>query len=153
MAELVHKKRVRGGHKASVTVMITMVEETLAVDPIDTAKLTKLKMSLQDKIPVLNRLDEDVLGLLETDVAVADDITQSDTFKGDIYAAIVNIDQHISARSPPDPSLVSRPAAGASTMKLPKLTIQPFNGEPTRWTTFWDIYSIFIINSWKHRPI
>ena len=59
MAELVHKKRVRGGHKASVTVMITMVEETLAVDPIkDTAIVnTVTQMSLQDKIPVLNRLD------------------------------------------------------------------------------------------------
>ena len=25
-------------------------------------------------------------------------------------------------------------------MKLPKLTIPPFNGEPTRWMTFWDSY-------------
>ena len=33
----------------------------------------------------------EVFGLLDTDTAVADDIAQSDTFKGEIYAAIVNI--------------------------------------------------------------
>ena len=144
MADLAQQKRVRGGHKSATTKMIAKVDEIFAADPIDTSQLVKLKMSLREKMQTLNKLDEEVLALLTTDDGVAKDIEESDAFKDSIYAALVKIEEHISKRTT-DPTVTATPPRPvASTVKLPKLTIQPFNGEPTRWTTFWDSYSASI---------
>ncbi len=35
-------------------------------------------------------------------------------------------------------------ATGSARVKLPKLSIRPFRGELTAWTTFWDCYEAAI---------
>ena len=147
MADLARKKRVRGGHKASVTKMVRKAEELLTAESPDVARLAQIKMSLQEKLTVLKGLDAEVLELVESEDAVTEEIEQSDVFKQDVYAVLVKIEQ-ISLRSSThtasDPSCLT-PRSGlssgaASKVRLPKLTIQPFNGEPTNWLTFWDSY-------------
>ena len=55
--ELVKKKRVHTGHRASVSRMVKKSEELLAVEHPDTTRLSQLKLSLEEKLEVLSRLD------------------------------------------------------------------------------------------------
>ena len=63
MAEgLAKKKRIRAGHKSSATRILGQLDDLLgAADPtstVDMAKLTKLKLSLQEKLDTLKRFDK-----------------------------------------------------------------------------------------------
>ena len=86
---------------------------------------------------------------------LADEIEQADEFKEGIYAAMVKIDGHVTApatcTSELAPSIVDVPHSPAaprgSRVKLPKLTLRPFNGDVTTWTTFWDSYESAIHNN------
>ena len=75
--------------------MIAKMDEILAADPVDTSQLVKLKMSLQEKIPILNGLDEEILTLITMDNGIAENIEASDAFKGDIYTALVKIEEQL----------------------------------------------------------
>ena len=150
MAELARKKRVRGGHKASVTKMLRKATDVIEADPHDAARLAQVKMSLQEKLAIIKGLDAEILDLVESEDAVMEEIEQSDAFKQDMYEVLVRIEQlslrdSTSSLLEPSRSMprVDAPS-GASKVKLPKLTIQPFNGEPTNWMTFWDSYQMAI---------
>ena len=144
---LARKKRVRAGHRASATRMITKATALLDDADADPMKLSQLKLSLQEKLDVLKQLDGEMLGLVDEE-SVADEIEQSDGFKEEIYTVMVRIDGRARAVSrgatTPSPTPPSGGGAlGASRdakVKLPKLTIQPFKGDLTTWTTFWDSY-------------
>ena len=89
---------------------------------------------------------------MEDEGALADDIEQSDEYKQKIYAVIVSIDKAITPAPPTAPALTSAapgrtpsrddplPADAASRVRLPKLTIRPFDGDITKWTSFCDSY-------------
>ena len=74
--ELSRKKRVRAGHRASTN---TRTEDLMAADPLDSSKLTQLKMSLSEKLEVLKQLDSEILDQIEED-DVAAEIESSDNF-------------------------------------------------------------------------
>lgn len=148
--ELTKKKRVRAGHRASATRMISKAEELVAESP-NAVKLSQHELSLREKLETLGQLDAEILDLVEEE-SIAEEIEQSDEFKERIYSVLVRID-HISkpkAKTPPPGTpTVSRDrttggVAPHSNVKLPKLTIQPFGGDLTTWTTFWDSYNAAI---------
>ena len=93
MADLARKKRVRGGHKASVTRMVHDVKDLFTTDPPDVTRLAQIKMSLQEKLTVLKGLDAKILELVKTEEAVTEEIEQSDVFMQDLYAILVKIEQ------------------------------------------------------------
>lgn len=147
--ELARKKRVRGGHKASATKMITKAEELLskpeAPDPL---ALKQLGMSLREKLEVIKTLDGEILELVKED-DLADEIDQADLYKEKIYSTLIKIDGVVAAVEKPmsaakeavvaaTPS--TPPPAPTPKVRLPKLTIKPFSGNVPAWTTFWDSY-------------
>ena len=146
MAEgLRRKKNVRAGHRGSVTKLIKQVEEAIAAAPttrIDTLKLSQLKMSLTEKLDTIKHLDDEILGLIEEE-AVAGEIEQSDELKENIYTAIVSIESHCTKetakKSTPPPTHV-RTVPAHSRVKLPELSLRSFDGDITKWTTFWESY-------------
>ena len=93
---------------------------------------------------VLSKLDSEILSLVEDEAAITDEIEQSDGIKEGIYSVLVRIDDLSKPRSPPPTSStppldsVRTEGTSRSTVKLPKLTIQPFKGDLTTWITFWD---------------
>ena len=150
---LTRKKRIRAGHKASVTRMLTTVNgllTTLEPGPTtDTSKLTQLKLSLQEKLETLRQYDSEILDLTEEDQLVTE-IEQADIFKEEIYTAITKIDKPVGliSLSPRTSSHVRAPADvppptrdSTHQAKLPKLTLKPFNGDITTWISFWDSYN------------
>lgn len=93
MAEsLAKKKRIRAGHRASATRILNQIEGLLADTALDTSRLLPLKLSLSEKLETLKVLDGEVQDLVDEGGLVAD-IEQADSFKEDIYAAIVKIDK------------------------------------------------------------
>ena len=72
---------------------------------------------------------------------LADEIKQADDYKSGIYEAMVKIDKAIVTQpahtTTPEPIPVRAPDR---RVKLPKLSLKPFNGDITNWTTFWDSF-------------
>ena len=138
------KKRVRAGHKASTSRLVKKVDELLAGDSPSTSKLVQVKLSLMEKLDVLKQLDGEILELIEEE-ALAEEIEHSDEFRDGLHASVVRIGECCSMMLAPPPRAMptSRGLAGSSSsygVKLPKLSIRPFNGELTSWTTFWVSY-------------
>ena len=102
-----------------------------------------MRPRVQEKLDQLKQLDEEIIALLSTETELAEEIDEA---RAPLLAALVNIDMHCSpdasAPSPVRPT-GSRPVAitmPTHNVKLPKLTICPFNGDLTSWTSFWDSY-------------
>ena len=142
MADLGHKKRIRGGHRASATKMIRKAEELLSKADPDIAQLAKVRLSLQEKVSVLKQLDSEVVDLVKEE-EVADEIEQADTYMEDVYDVMAKLDQLSSKKGSTSTSTGLGPPS-CDKVKLPKLTILPFKGELTSWTTFWDSYQAAI---------
>ena len=134
------KKRVRAGHRALATKAIGRVEDLLAPEKPDLDKLSQLKLTLSEK---LETLDAKILDM------VKEEIEQADGFNEGAYAILVRIECVLrSTLVVPSPTSVpSAPSTDLSSsarewsrVKLPKLTIQPFGGDLTTWTPFWELY-------------
>ena len=151
--ELVKKKRICAGHRASISRMIKKAEELLAAEHPDTTKLSQLKLSLKEKLEVLSWLDGEILYLAEEEESITEEIEQSDGIKEGMYSILVRIDGLSKSKKTPPPASPTPPrdgvraeAGGTShgTVKLPKLTIKSFKGDLTTWITFWDSYKAAI---------
>ena len=122
----------------TATRLLTEIDELVSAEEPDLARLAQLKLSLDEKLQTLRGLDSEILDDTEDD-DLEEEIQQSDRFKEKIYAAIVKMD-----------GLRSRPTGGEATasagtrtdrderVKLPKLELQPFSGDITIWSPFWD---------------
>ena len=89
--ELVPKKRVRVGHRASTRRFLGQVDIGIAGVPLDVAKITQLKRSLEDKLKALNILDEEILTLNPED-AIEGEIVQADEVRELIYTALSRLE-------------------------------------------------------------
>ena len=146
--ELTKRKRVCAGHQGSVSHMVKKPEELLAAEHPDIT-MSQMRLSFK-KLEVLGKLDSEILYLIEDEAGITDEIEQSDGIKEGIYTILVKIDDLAKPKAPPPasstPPFDSVRAGGGShsTVKLPKLTIQPFKGNLTTWITFWDSYKAAI---------
>ena len=68
------KKRVCEGHKALASRLVKKVDELLAGH---SSKLAQVKLSLMEKLDVLNQLDGEILELIEEE-ALTEEIEHSD---------------------------------------------------------------------------
>ena len=97
-------------------------------------------MSLQEKLDVLKLLDSEFIDLVDAD-HVADEIEE---FKEDVYAVLVQAADRHDTTAPHSTSTSGMGPVSSSKVKLPKFTIQPFRGDLTAWSTFWDSYQAAI---------
>ena len=101
--ELTKKKRVRAGHRGSVSRMVKKSEELLAAEHPDIT-LSQLRLSFKEKLEVLGKLDSEILYLIEDEAGITDKIEQSDGIKGGIYTILVKIDDLAKPKAPPPAS-------------------------------------------------
>ena len=88
----------------------------------------------------MKQLDNEILAIVE-ESEVAGEIEQFDEFKEGIYAATVGVECALAPpTSTPTPAAMPDPSSVSSNVKLPGLTLQPFDGELTMWTPFWDSF-------------
>ena len=65
MTELSRKRRVRAGHHSSATKMIKRTEDLLTAESPDVFNLSQLKLSLNEKLEVLEQLDNEILCMVD----------------------------------------------------------------------------------------
>ena len=200
--ELTKKKRIRAGHKSSVTRFIAQVKETLKTGDWNAAKLKQHLQLLQGKQDILNKLDAEILEGLETEDEITGEIEQADIFKENVAMTIIDLETALGEQHNDTPLQIqtressrengARPETQVQTrdrndessrendarpetpnnrdiregtprsvtpsssspsrteptlaqsrggkVKLPKLTLRKFSGDPTAWTPFWDSY-------------
>ena len=167
---LARKKKVRAGHRSSATRMINQLETDRTSDEgLTLFRLQQCKLTLQEKLETLNTLDQEILTLVE-DSALEEEIEQADVFKEKLQHSIINTDRLITlertapmaAMDGPSPRTTtateSRTEAvvttttsathrsdaaivsSGGTVKLPKLVPRKFNGELTKWESFWSSF-------------
>ena len=114
-------------------------------DAPDRLALKQLGMSLIEKYEVIKTLDSEILGLVKEET-LAEEIDQADLYKEKIYSTLIRIDGVVTSVT--ESTSADKGGVGAATpsappthkVRLPKLTIKPFSGNVTAWTTFWDSY-------------
>ena len=89
--KLAPKKIVRAGHTSSTRRFLGQVDTAIAGVPLDVAKITQLKRSLEDKLKSLNILDEEILALTPEDV-IEGEIVQADEVRELIYTALSRLE-------------------------------------------------------------
>ena len=140
MAEgLTKKKWIRAGHKTSATRTLAKADGALAAKTADEAKLSQLKLTLEENLGTLKLLDDDIVELIE-EGALATEIEQPDIFRGEIYAPLARINKVLKRTmltSPSTPTVAAYEATptratGLVYIRLPKLSIKPFNVDITQ---------------------
>ena len=149
MVEAGTKSRICGARRGSATKTLLKHEDTLAMDSSDVTRLVAIKMSLQEKLTRLYALDMKILGLLKSEDNSTRKIEQSDAFKRDILAALVRIHRLPTSSLDSVPSSALLMATRVYTWyrqqdQATKIDNNTFNGDPTIWTTFWDLYKATI---------
>ena len=144
MAEgLAEKKKVCGTQKSVITRLLNKIEEITKAEaePIAEleAKLRQYEINLKEKLDTLLKLDDEIFELSE-DKDTDAEIQQSEDYKGRIYEVLTGI----SCKLKRNIEVVDKPAEGPSavpkeksaTVKLPKLVIKKFTGNPFEWGLF-----------------
>ena len=90
--DLAKKKRIRARHRASTARTLRKVNDALAAETADKAKVSQLKLTLEEKLATFKLLDREIVELTEED-ALATEIEPADDYKCEIYAALVRIDK------------------------------------------------------------
>ena len=83
------KGNVRWAHRASATRLINQIDG--AIESADVRRLKQLKQSLTNKLTVLARLDDELIGLVEDDDLEAE-VEQADETREKIDLAILNVE-------------------------------------------------------------
>ena len=75
----------------------------------------------------------------------------------DMHLGMIQIDEALAnmtpAASTKSPSETGEPAEKLVSVKLPKLVLQKFSGEPHTWQQFWDVFERNIHNNKALEPI
>ena len=136
---------MRGGHKASATQMMSRMDELMAADgDPDISTLNQLGMSLKEKLQEIKVSDSEILALSWRRRLTKLIYSRN----GSILHPQPDRQGKCSASPPTVTPAVIEPTIAAPTtpahgykVRLPKLTVKPFNGKLTAWTPFWDSFN------------
>ena len=149
------RTKIRGGHKAYVNKLLTQVVQLLEdKESFDEMNFQTLRECLKRKSKIIADLDNIILEELEDDEKIADEIEESDEFQNRIRLHILQIDQRIgtetknaivSSESKDEKFRAKRKTE--AYVKLPKLDIAKFYGDPKDYTRFQESFDIAIGNN------
>ena len=134
MAEGLKKKlHIKNGHRGHVSRLITEFSRT---DEYDLLNLKRLVKSLEEKVKILKNLDDEVLEVIpeEETETLTNEIDKSCQFSDEINDILVEIESIFSKRIVENSSVHTTSYfvlfnPNDSHAKLPKLTLDKFNGE------------------------
>ena len=156
MDELVKLKKIRGGHRAYTSRIISKIEECTG----DEKALKQIEMQLKEKLEILGNLDENILNLIATKDTSEDESDECDkeveeagAMKEKVNCALLTISELLPQtlndarptlqRSISQLSIDSLDSLASSSHRrvraqLPKLELKRFSGRPQDWEEFWD---------------
>ena len=157
ISEITKTKRIRSGQRRPATLLATKVKEKLYDESLEDYNFLKqCKLSLNEKIECLRKLDESVSELISTsdsetaDVELQKEIEESDERRAELQKIVFDIDDRLNLM------LQSSQAAASQTntmsgnseqtkakhvvrAKLPKLQAKTFDGKVQEWQEFWNL--------------
>ena len=148
--------RSRGGHRAYATKIANETKKLLQeATSADDSQIKVIESDLEvneallaDKLEELKVIDKEYADTITDDAAYNDEIVKAGDFNRTIYSAIVSIKRYFSSSTKPDtkPGNSSRSSSASSTsatvasVKLPKLNLQKYDGNPLLYQSFWDSF-------------
>ena len=123
-------------------------------------KLEGLKRDLSEKLTILDKLDNSIIETVEEEKDIEAEINESSEFRSSIHEAISQIDlclqehkvKHNGGHDPngslSSSSMVnSSYSDGKQNVRLPKLNLKHFKGDPIKFQAFWDSFETTIHNN------
>ena len=123
--------RERAGRRSRCTLLIKNVDDEFESTPPTAATIENF----------INELKRQRAKVIELDDAIPQ-VIEDDQVEGEIASAsdmIMKINMCISKSS-----IHSTAVTPANSVKLPNIKLDKFNGDPLKWSTFWDMYKTSI---------
>ena len=141
--KLTKNRKIREGQRVHVKKVLASADEVLAeYDGSRSAKdrITRLSITLNEKLATLKALNESILSAVD-DGDIESEIEESKNFRGKIHELLVKLQScqvvHDQQENPQNQETSSRQnqqtKSNGNKSKLPKLTLNKFNGDPKRW--------------------
>ena len=154
MTELQRLKTTRKGHRQSATRLVNQVETLIEEAEPDMTKLRQYKVSLEEKREEIKALDASVLNVIEEE-RIESEIEQADIYKEKIQLAICGIEAVLGGIASPPPPVITSPSTSPpptptprlARVRLPKITLRKFDGNPLHWNAFWDSFKSTVHNN------
>ena len=150
--EVVRKKKVRAGHRCHLKKMCTTVDNILKeYNPSLESELLSIRECLVRKAAVISKLDEELLDSIEDENEIAKEINAAEEFQNFVRKKGIEIEQFLSrikdeenrnrmpALEQPIPIIRERDKV---RVKLPKLQIEKFSGDPKQYCAFRDVFDL-----------
>ena len=85
MADKEKKRKIRGGHHAYVTGILNTVKEILeSYEAADEIKIKQHKLTLEERLQTLQKLDDQILELTDDD-SIVNEIEEAENFRAEVY--------------------------------------------------------------------
>ena len=129
----------RGGHKAQATKVIDNIKiKLLAVTPADRDMLKLLRNELMRQKDLILALDSEILNVIDDDDEIQEDINNASEFIINLDATLLTVENFVKTHINEGPKNTVQP------VKLPNLVLPRFNGDPLKWSNFWDMFKTTI---------
>ena len=144
MAEALKRKlKTRRGHQLVTTNLLTKTRGLLpplgnVADGELKLKLEGCKRSLEKKKTEIQTLNDEILEAIEDEKEIEDEIVGRAQLDEEIEEVLCRIDAVFQTRNEAAAPRNEQQTRKDVQIKLPKLPLLTFNGNPTEWTSFWD---------------
>ena len=146
MAEIIKKKiKTRGGHKSVVRQAITKAKNLLPADGAAVAhglkpKLEAIKGTLTRGLDEIKKLTKEIIEIADDEELMNKELLETAEFAEEIDEVIFLINSFCAIQSYPTVVNTAPNLNIVEKVKLPKLSLVTFDGEPTNWQPFWDSF-------------
>ena len=164
---LARKKKIRAAHRTSATRLMGQAGALIEATPVNADELTLLQTNLSTKLTTLEALNAEIVELTPEGQL---EEGRADEYSENIQRTLLQIRKALKTLPPsimppcdlppptpchgspsrdspalhplsdPDTSTAGGGAVASSKVKLPKISLSHFKGNPIYWTAFWDAY-------------
>ena len=147
------QKRIRNGHKLHLKKVMANVDDITGDYEISLEnELKTFKDCLERKLLVIRKLVEEILEEIDNDEKIAEEIENSENFQNMIKKKLIEVDQFFNKMKTEEiksrERVVSKESVEKRTkVKLPKIEIEKFHGDPKKYRAFRDSFDIIAKNN------
>ena len=135
---------VRAGHRSVATKTANKISELISGYSIENeSQLKALDSVLREKIDVLKKLDDEILIALEPE-EIENEIEKSTGVMEQLNIALFETEKCLKStkiENELNSSSLSATGGVKKGVRLPKLELKKFSGDPKNWQSWWDAYS------------
>ena len=144
----------RNGHRlvarntiAKVNELLPPIGQELNATPAVRVKLESYQSSLENKRATIASLNNEIEKRFDQQ-DIEKGIVERSTFEEEIEEVICKLNAALTRPQAQvsETAVTTRPSIGTIKVKLPKLSLPYFDGNPTQWTAYWDSFKSTIHN-------